>query len=501
MSHTPHEGDTPDEGSGQHNADPQQPAVEPQQWQAPEQPAVTAEQPVVEPDQSIEPAQPSPPVVPESESATHVMPTESGPEPGAPSASNPWAAPPQQPRDDAPDDATHLARPAEQPPAAFPPPGSEQPTEVMPSGPPTAQQPGYGQQPPAAPGYSTMSGDFGQQPSQQQPGQQSPGQQGYGSASGGFGQPSAGSGHPASQQPPGYGQPAQQPPAQQGYGAVPPPFGQASGGAFGQQPAQQPGRQPTPAQGSPGYGPAPSAYAGSGGAPQGQPSFGAPGGPGGPGGPGAPGGPGGQQGKSSTGIILAAVIGGVILLGLIIFGAWKLFSGNDSDPGGGGSSETTSSTEVETDSPATGCTNDVCLQTEAEVGAEHTGDDDIVWTLDGSWSDVDSGDSRQLGAGAGVYTSEVGEATLTVVGFETAAQAETYADSVMADLGDPFYTGPVWDGPAEGRGEGVLNQFDNDGIETLVWYDDAGIVCTLVGPFIDIDEDPLFNFYFTLPPI
>jgi hypothetical protein len=190
-----------------------------------------------------------------------------------------------------------------------------------------------------------------------------------------------------------------------------------------------------------------------------------------------------------------------IVLALIVFGAWRIFSGSGGDPGGDAASGTEIATEADTGVPATGCTNDVCLQTAAVVGEQHTGNDGAVWVLQGSWSDVESGDSRQLGGGSGVYTSEIGEATLTAVAFETAEHAADYAATVMADLGDAYFTGPVWDGEVEGRGEGVLNQFEVDGVETLVWYDDAGIVCTLVGPFVDVEEDPLFEFYFTLPEI
>jgi len=323
-----------------------------------------------------------------------------------------------------------------------------------------------------------------------------PAQPGHGGAPAAFGQASWG----AFPQPSSWGQqPSQQPPAQPGYGATPAGFGQPSGGGLPQQPLVQDQRGPSygpsqpPAQHGYGYGAAPTF-----GAPASQqPAFTA-GGTGAPPGSGGP--PQGQQGSSAKAIVLA-VVGGLILLALLVFGAWRIFSGAGGDPDGDAANGTEIATEADTGAAATGCTNDVCLQTAAQVGEQHTANDGAVWALQGSWIDVDSGDSRQLGGGSGVYASEIGEATLTAVAFETAEHAADYAAAMMADLGDAHFTGPVWDGAVEGRGEGVLNQFEADGVETLVWYDDAGIVCTLVGPFADVEEDPLFEFYFTLPEI
>lgn len=159
------------------------------------------------------------------------------------------------------------------------------------------QQPGQNPQQPQ-PGY-------GQQPQQpQQPGYGQPQQPGYGQQPGQT--PSYGASSQPGQNPqqPGYGQP-QQPP----YGQQPqqPAFGQQPGG-FGQ--TSQPG----------GFGQQP-----------GQPSFGAPAQPG-YGGYGGPGGPGGQgPKKSAVPIVIGAVVGILVLVG-IFFAIRALTGGGDDDP-------------------------------------------------------------------------------------------------------------------------------------------------------------------------
>ncbi|MFV0252311.1 MAG: hypothetical protein ACK5H2_03135 [Beutenbergiaceae bacterium] len=305
--------------------------------------------------------------------------------------------------------------------------------------------------------------------------------------------------------PPTYSAPQQQPPQQPTYT---PSYG-------GQPPAPQPAPPPQPGYGagSPGFGqqgqPAQPGYAAA--PPPGQSSFGQPQFGASPTGPGA-GGPShsGGGGGGGKGVVIGAIVGGVVLLALLIFGVTRLFGGSDPDP-----TATPSDTAVATpdgtdgpmppsDGPAAGCTNDICTQTALSVSDTHIGEDSNVWTLDGSWNDFDSGDSAALGGGTSSYTSESGSVELTVVGFETVEQAEAYATALVADMGEPTFTADVWDDGSTDRGAGVLMEFISGGTQTIVWYDDLGVVCMVSGPadtFGDSDEGTTWQYYYSLPPI
>ncbi|UFU04909.1 DUF4352 domain-containing protein [Ruania halotolerans] len=119
------------------------------------------------------------------------------------------------------------------------------------------------------------------------------------------------------QQPqPGYGPDAGQPGGQYGHGQ---PAGQT---AFGQ-----------PGYGAPGHD----------GTAYGQPGYGAPGGPAGPGGPGGP-----DSGKNKTPVVIAVIVG-VVVLALLIFGLTRVFGGNEPEETSGPTSEPT--TEQPSDEP------------------------------------------------------------------------------------------------------------------------------------------------------
>lgn len=200
-------------------------------------------------------------------------------------------------------------------------------------------------------------------------------------------------------------------------------------------------------------------------------------------------------------IVVVSVISGVVLLAIAVLVVWLLVDGRDSS---GPESTTSASIEPSADpsseAPATGCTSDLCTEAETLVSDTHIGGDDVVWSLEGTWSDVADSPSDATGSGTAAYTSDQGEITLTVVGFADGDEAAAYADTLMADLGEPDSTRPVWDTPQEDRGTGEMNTFTVDGQRLLVWYDDAGVVSVLEGS-ASTDPETVGQFYFTMPAI
>lgn len=205
-----------------------------------------------------------------------------------------------------------------------------------------------------------------------------------------------------------------------------------------------------------------------------------------------------------TSIVVVSVIAGVVLLAIAVLVVWLLVDGRDSS--GPGSPETSTSASIEpsadpsSEAPASGCASDLCTEAETLVSDAHIGGDDVVWSLEGTWSDAADSPSEATGSGTAAYTSDQGEITLTVVGFADGDEAAAYADALMADMGEPDSTRPVWDTPQDDRGTGEMNTFTVDGQRLLVWYDDAGVVSVLEGS-AGTDPETVGQFYFTLPAI
>src|SRR5699024_5321341 len=221
----------------------------------------------------------------------------------------------------------------------------------------------------------------------QDPPEQPGGQQGP------FGPPGQhGAGEP---QQPSYGQPGQ--PGQSGqpgqYGAAPPPYGSS-------QPAYD------PAQGGPGYG--------------GQQPYGS--GPAEPASPtGPPPGGGGQRGNGP--IIAGIIIGGLVVLALLVWGAITLIDGRDdtiptptptaTDPSEQPSDEPS---EEPSDQPEGGELYDLLTSEGAQVDDA----DGNTWTVQGDWSEAGDLSADATEAYTATYTSDAGELTFTAASFPDA---------------------------------------------------------------------------------
>ena len=354
----------------------------------------------------------------------------------------------------------------------------EQPTQAF--GQASAPQGGYGQPQGSAPqgGYgqpqgSAPQGGYGDQPTQAF-GQASAPQGGYGqpqgsAPQGGYGQASVPEG--------GYPQAGGTPAA--GYGAQQPGYGAAPAGGYGQQP-------PAGGYGGPGYGGPAGGYGG--------PGYG------GPAGPGAP--------KKNTGVIIGAVVGGLVLLALLVFGAIQLFGDGGGDPTAAPTIQTatqepssTPSDEPTTDEPTTDppsdeptdvAGGDLFAALDGQVQTVTGSDSGATWVIDSAgWQDVISEHPDALEAYQANFSDGTDEVTMRAVAFNTEEEAGAYADTARAQYGEPTFTGDVWE---DGRGQ----RYDyDDGTQTrMFWFDEAAVVYEILGPSA---EQATFDFYLGLP--
>ncbi|WP_168211797.1 hypothetical protein [Ruania zhangjianzhongii] len=293
-----------------------------------------------------------------------------------------------------------------------------------------------------------------------------------------------------------YGAPGQQPQQggeypygagqQQSYGAA--PAGQPDGASAAQQP----------------YGPPAPAQSGSGG----------PDGPGGPDGtgPNQPGGPAGPPPggrRSNAGVIAGIVIGGLLVLALLIWGAITLIDGRDdtiptptptaTDPSTDGSADadseptddaTDESTDDSSGTDAGGGELYDLLSTEA---AEVAGDSGNTWTIQGDWADASDLSADAMEAYTATYSSDAGEITMTAISFPDSGAADTYVAGVQDERGDPDYSGDVWQSD-NGNGLGTRIDYDGD-VYSVYWYDDSAVVYQIDAP----DADTAQSFYGSLP--
>ena len=324
---------------------------------------------------------------------------------------------------------------------------------------PVADQQGNGDQP-----------TYGDQPTQAF-GQASAPQGGYGqpqgsAPQGGYGQASVPEG--------GYPQAGGTPAA--GYGAQQPGYGAAPAGGYGQQP-------PAGGYGGPGYG-----------------------GPAGPGGPGygGPAGPGAP--KKNTGVIIGAVVGGLVLLALLVFGAIQLFGGGDptaaptiqtatQEPSSTPSDEPTTdepTTDPPSDEPTDVAGGDLFAALDGQVQTVTGSDSGAAWVIDSAgWQDVISEHPDALEAYQANFSDGTDQVVMRAVAFNTEEEAGAYADTARAQYGEPTYTGDVWE---DGRGQ----RYDyDDGTQTrMFWFDEAAVVYEILGPSA---EQATFDFYLGLP--
>lgn len=276
------------------------------------------------------------------------------------------------------------------------------------------------------------------------------------------------------------GQPGEQPYGvgqQQSYGTAP------AGQPYAADPAQQP------------YAAAGSAQPGPGG-PTG-PSDQQPGGPAGP-----P--PGGR--RSNPAVIAGIVIGGLVVLALLIWGAITLIDSRDdtiptptptatADPSGDGSADadaepTDGEPSDDASGPAPGGELYDLLSTEAAEVQDGSG---TTWTVQGDWADASDLSADATEAYTATYTSDAGEITMTAISFPDPSAADAYAAGVQDERGDPDYSGDVWQSD-QGSGLGTRIDYDGD-VYSIYWYDDTAVVYQIDAPDVDTAQ----GFYGSLP--
>ncbi|WP_154795132.1 hypothetical protein [Occultella kanbiaonis] len=298
----------------------------------------------------------------------------------------------------------------------------------------------------------------------------------------------------------GFGQPSPDQPTQafgqdpsqaygQGYGqaSMPPGgYGQPQQGGYGQSSMPQQGGYGQPQQG--GYG---------------QPQQGGYGQPGMPGqGPGGPGGP----TNSNRGVVIGAVIGGVVVLGAIVFFAIQLFGGGgDEDPTAGGTTTTQGPTDDPTVDPTDEPTDDPTAEPSGELYDELTsrveiitGGDELggVWAIDDAgWAVADAitpAPASATEAYTGTFVGDPGDVTMTAVAFATEAEADAYAAELSATLGEQIYESYVW----EEDQSGTRLDFSDGTTLDIVWWYDTAVVFHVTGP---AQDNAAFDFYLGLP--
>lgn len=281
------------------------------------------------------------------------------------------------------------------------------------------------------------------------------------------------------------------------------------GGASGQQPYGAGQQQSYPAAPA-GHGyPAGDAQQPYGAAGPGQP---APGGPGGPdsGQPGGPAGPPPEGRRSNVPAIIGIVIGGLLVLALLVWGAITLIDGQDDtiptptptdtadQTEDGGADADGQPTDDATDQP-TGDAADPpggggelydLLSTEA---AEVSDDQGNTWAVQGEWADASDRSADAMEAYSATYASDAGELTMTAISFDAPAAAETYVDGVQDERGDPDSSGDVWQSD---QGNGLGTRIDYEGEPySIYWYDDTAVVFQIDAP----DANTGQAFYGALP--
>ena len=237
--------------------------------------------------------------------------------------------------------------------------------------------------------------------------------------------------------------PPEQPGGQQPYGASQPAYDPAQGGPGGQH-----------AYGSGGTGPAEPA------SPMGSP-------------------PGGGRQRGNGPIIAGIIIGGLVVLALLLWGAITLIDGRDdtiptptptatdpSDP----ASEDSSEQPGDQPEPEGGELYDLLTTEAAQVDT-----DGSTWTVQGSWADASELSAEASEAYTTTYTSDDGELTFTAVSFPDVDAADSYVAGVEEERGDPDTTGPVWQ-EDYGQGRGSRISYASDEGYSIYWYDDTAVV-------------------------
>ncbi|MFV0427432.1 MAG: hypothetical protein ACK5KU_10425 [Beutenbergiaceae bacterium] len=209
-----------------------------------------------------------------------------------------------------------------------------------------------------------------------------------------------------------------------------------------------------------------------------QPQYGQPTQPG-YGGPAAP-----TPSPRNGGIIAGAIIGGLVLLGLMGWGVSQLLDDADTSEG--------AQTSEGVGSESGPCTA-ICVTSSTALEDSVTTDSGVVWTLSTAWQDVESPAPGALSAAQSTWESELGTLTLVTMEYGSADEAGAGSDALMAELGTPVFEGSVWSNTEDG----VRRDFESDdGRQNILWYDSTGYLhlldSTISGP-------ELFDFYLALP--
>ena len=269
------------------------------------------------------------------------------------------------------------------------------------------------------------------------------------------------------------------------------PYGAGQAQSYGTGP-QAEGSDQQPYGGSAAQQPYPAAAAGQ------------PGGPGGPEGsaPGGLGGPPPGGRRSNAGKIAAIVIGGLLVLALLVWGAIALIDSRDdaiptptapTEPSEDASADGEPSEDAsgETADPPEGA-GELYDLLSSEAGEVQDGDGN-TWTVQDGWSDASDLSAEAMEAYTATYTSDTGEITMTAISFPDPEAADTYVAGVQDERGDPDYSGDVWQSD-NGNGLGTRIDYEGD-VYSIYWYDDTAVVYQIDAPDGAIGQD----FYGSLP--
>lgn len=195
--------------------------------------------------------------------------------------------------------------------------------------------------------------------------------------------------------------------------------------------------------------------------------------------------PGGGRPRSNAPLIAGIVIGGLVVLALLVWGAITLIdgrddaiptptatAGSDQPTDGGQPSDGASERPSDGGPEATGGELYDLLTSE---GAEVDDADGNTWTAPGGWADASDRSPEAMEAYTATYTSDAGELTLTALSFPDVDAADAYIDGVKDERGDPDTSGRVWQ-EDHGNGLGTRLGYDDGDSYTIYWYDDTAVV-------------------------